>query len=221
MTKPLAFEADQFQQVAENRRQLARTIPRLEGPYELHLVVGDFSIDVRRVGVPKLSSQLHALIDVDGKWLGGLLSATKGHRGADGFLHYVSTLLQLCGIPAVSYDFKSPENAPDLVAEIDEETILVGECKVVAPTTEMLETLRARAYSLAHSIQGPKSLTVLPVFFFATPQHSLSQDAARFADERGVRLLGSESLLHLQSFWERGEPQEILRERLLRTREAS
>ncbi len=179
-------------------------------------MVGEDTVDETRVGIPKLSSQAYALIDPDGKWLTGLLDGAKQHRGADGFEHYVVTLLQLCGIPAVRYGFRSPDHAPDIVAELSEDAILVAECKVIAPTTEMLEVLTARARSIASSVVTPGFLGTYLAFFHPKPQSHVPSATLRFAREHRIHIIGREQLLALQECWQRGEPQAVLLSQLVR-----
>src|SRR6185369_4933873 len=125
------------------------------------------------------------------------------------FEHYVVTLLQLCGVPAVRYGFKSPENAPDIVAALDETTILVAECKVVPPTTEALETLSNRTIYLQQTVRSSKPLNAHAVFFHSTPD-DVPAAARQSAYKHNVRLVGRAKLQILQALWERGEPTEVL-----------
>ena len=158
---------------------------------------------------------MHAIVDPGAVWLSKLLQDATKNRGSDSFEHYVVSLLQLCGIPAVRYGFKSPEHAPDIVAEIDGENVLIGECKIVPPTTEMLETLVNRARSIVQYVHGPKRLGLRVVFFHAKDRDQVSDQAARFAASESVSLLGRDRLHKLQDQWERGEPREVLLKTLI------
>ena len=213
--RPLRFSPDDFTNHGDCWR-LDRTLERLEGVWDLRLMVGEDTVDETRVGIPKLSSQAHALIDPDGQWLTGLLDGAKQRRGADGFEHYVVTLLQLCGIPAVRYGFRSPDHAPDIVAELSEDAILVAECKVVPPTSEMLEVLTGRARSLASSVVAPGRLRTYLAFVHPKPQSHVPGATLRFAREHGIHIIGWEQLIALQECWQRGEPQAVLLAQLLR-----
>lgn len=215
---PLRFGPRDFKRGTRGRWRLTKRVRPLDGPFELHLLVDDCSVDRQRVGVPRPSTQAHALFDSDDAWLTGLLDDARHQRGADSFEHYVSTLLQLCGIPAVRYGFRSPPNAPDLVAELDEDAVLVGECKVVPPTTDLLQVLHNRALSVAQALWSSRHLAVYPVFFHATSRDRVVPEARRYAYQHGIRLAGREDLQTVQALWERGEAKEVLVRWLLKGR---
>lgn len=210
LVAPLQFRSQDFKHVEDARWVLTTSLPAEDGPYELRLLVGDVSVHSSRVGIPRLASQIHALIDPDSQWLQRLLESPRKRKGSDAFEHYVVTLLNLCGIPAVHYGFQSPEGAPDIVAVLDEETVLVAECKVIPPTTQILEILHGRMAHIVQSIHEPNSLTPHVVYFHPARSEQVSLQARRFASEHGIRLVSLERLQLLHAFWERGEPRERL-----------
>src|SRR5205814_2143429 len=70
---PLQFGSEDFKRVDDSHWLLITTLPAEDGPYELRLLVGDISVHSSRVGVPRLASQIHAIIDPDSQWLRRLL----------------------------------------------------------------------------------------------------------------------------------------------------
>src|SRR5262249_24065407 len=108
--------------------------------------------------------------------------------------------------------------APDLVATLDDDNVLVAECTVVTPTTQDIEELRGKALSLAQGLRDQRQSAVYMILFHATQHGVVHPDTAGKARETGVRMIGLAALESCEQMLRRGEPKEFVRSLFLEER---
>lgn len=121
-------------------------------------------------------------------------------------------ILQFLGYPAIHYGRGGQlPSAPDVVAELQEDEVLVGECTVVSPTSEKIQQLHSNALSLAQGLWNRANLRLRLVLFHATPHATVSPGARQKSSECEVGLIGLEKLESCERMLRQGESREVIR----------
>jgi hypothetical protein len=204
--EPERVSAQGWDPSTDSVRSFSLLTQPLAGPREIHLFSFGQTIEVRRVGAPRLAAIAHAQLDPSDRWLTGMIGDGKKPTG-DNFAQAVVSVLQLGGVPALYYGYskKQLNHAPDIVAELGSHSLLVAECKSAAPAPEDVGTVRARADEIAAPLGGRWQIELLPVLFTPVPASALSHETLHAAHHQGVKIVSREKLLAFREAISRGE----------------
>ena len=210
-TKPSVVPASRWVRRAADRWRAKIPLAPGATSVDLQLTCRGETVDWVRVGAPSRAALLHGALDPDATWLRDRLGLGRRTPDASGFEAGVAALLSLAGVPTVYYGFDA-KPFPDLLAQLDPTTFLVGECTIRLVDSAKIEKLHDRVRKLQRAAGQLKPRTTVLAALFV-PQSAADMPATMVREHaRGlaVAVVGLEGLRELFDVAVRGEPREVL-----------
>jgi hypothetical protein len=190
-----------------------RLKPTAPGPWELFLNFEGQRIGSSRTGLGRSRLVAHQLIDPECKELRDRLAAKpkgieqKKAKRDDRFEEGVTWLLHLCGLHAARYGYSDVQQAPDVVAFLDDRGALYVECSIDFPPGEKLSKLRTRAEKFRATMaqEYQRDIIVEPLVCIPLRRSDLSEDQLENVRSERIGLLCEEDLAKLRDQAHSGE----------------
>ena len=173
-----------------------------QGPVDLIASFEGERFDSRLAGLPSPRLLAHQFFDSESKQLTRRVRSEKGSRSSE-FEAGVASLLHLCGFAVESLGGGTVDREVDLIAFLDSDIVLVGECTAEVPDDAKCTKFARRAFQCVRAIGSERPTTLCVVF---TPVSVFTQQDYTCAARAGVVLLGASDIDELLAMAKRNEP---------------